>query len=92
MRGCSGASRADAFYTFTLSAAREVLITARRPDGGSGTSLTLRAGDCSATDNLVCATANPAAIDQVLEAGTYTLVVEQPLGSAGDFALRVLMF
>ena len=89
--GCSGSSRADAFYVLHLTESHEVVITAQRPDGTSGTTLSLRAGDCSATANLACGTATPAAIDRVLDAGTYTIVVEQPLTSTSDFALRVII-
>ncbi len=93
VRGCSGTGRVDAFYRFTLTARQDVLVTVRRPSGGSTAShtLTLRS-DCTTTTNLGCDSGNPAVISQTLEAGSYIVIVDSTSSSAGEFVLQASFF
>jgi hypothetical protein len=86
--GCSGSGRLDAFYTFTLSTDRRVLINVADADGGS-TSFTLTLRDsCSSTTNLACTTSSTPSINQVLSAGTYVLMVETSSSDPSDYTIN----
>ena len=86
---CSGTGRPDAFYTFTLTAARRVIISAATLSGSAQLYVTLRNG-CAGSTALFCASgAGSASINQMLSPGTYTIQVEQALADASDFSLSV---
>ncbi len=89
VRGCSF-SGADAFYELTLTERREVLITVQ-PDGDRTHShnLTLRSS-CASTDNILCRSGRPATISEILDPGTYILIVEST--TEADYRIRVVTF
>lgn len=91
--GCSGSGRVDAFYGFTLTTRKDVLVTVRRPSGGSTAShtLTLRSS-CGTTTNLGCDTGNPAIISQTLDPGSYIVIVDSTSAAAGEFIIQASFF
>ncbi len=87
---CAGSGRPDAFYTFTLPAARRVLMSAD-PTGTSTVYLSLRES-CAGTVRTCASGSSGAAatINEMLPAGTYTLMVEMPEATVGAYALSVV--
>ncbi|MEM7604998.1 MAG: hypothetical protein AAF411_06540 [Myxococcota bacterium] len=90
--GCVGIRLVDAFYTFTLTDPKDVLISARRADGTlSSLTLTLRDG-CEGEMNLGCDSGSPSIISRTLEAGTYVVFVESSSSFATEFILQASFF
>ncbi|HJL19260.1 MAG TPA: PPC domain-containing protein [Sandaracinaceae bacterium LLY-WYZ-13_1] len=86
--GCTGSGRLDAFYTFTLSTRRRALINIADADGGSTSFyLTLR-DSCSSSTNLACASGSAPSINEVLDPGTYYLMVETFSSDPSDFSIN----
>jgi hypothetical protein len=84
---CAGGGRPDAFFTFTLPAARRVLMSAD-PVGTTTVYLSLRDGCAGAVRTCTSASGGTAAsINEMLPAGTYTLMVEMPEASVGPYEL-----
>jgi len=89
---CAGGGRPDAFFTFTLPAARRVLMSAD-PTGTTTVYLSLRDGCAGAVRTCTSASGGAAAsINEMLPAGTYTLMVEMPEATIGPYALSVVGF
>lgn len=85
---CAGVGRPDAFYTFSLSAARRVILSASAPSTAP-IYLTLRTG-CVGSTVVACSTGGgSAAINQILAAGTYTIQVEQDASTTSAFNLTL---
>lgn len=87
---CAGSARPDAFYTFNLPADRRVLMSAD-PTGTSTVYLSLREG-CAGTVRTCTSGSGGAAatINEMLPAGTYTLMVEMPEATVGAYDLSVI--
>jgi Dictyostelium (slime mold) repeat len=97
VRGCAFGALPDAFYTFTLASRTRVLFNASDPNGESSRRfyLTLRSG-CESSSDLACAngsgTSSSTSLSRTLDPGTYTLIVESPVGDAGEFFLDYATF
>lgn len=98
---CAGVSRLDAFYTFVLSARQRAIISVSDADGGSTRFyLTLRAdcGSASDSSSIACVSGvtSPlpasATLNQVLDPGTYFLIVETMVGDASDYSISSAFF
>ncbi len=93
---CAFGSRPDAFYKITLTARKDVTITATPSTGTtSGLSLTLR-NTCGPGSDIACHLASPATspaiISTTLNAGVYYFLVEGASATtAGDYVLRVFI-
>ncbi len=98
---CAGTMRLDAFYVMTLSTRRRALISVSDADGGTSRFyLTLRA-DCgtpSDTSSIACVSGSTspapasATLNQVLDPGTYYLIVETATSDASDYNISVALF
>lgn len=98
---CAGTMRVDAFYSLTLSSRRRAIVSVSDADGGTSRFyLTLRA-DCgtpSDSTSLACVsgTTSPppasATLNQVLDPGTYYLLVETAIGDESDYSISVALF
>ncbi|MCB9593439.1 MAG: hypothetical protein H6719_11965 [Sandaracinaceae bacterium] len=98
---CAGTARLDAFYVITLSSRRRVLISVSDADGGTTRFyLTLR-GDCgtpSDTSSIACVSGltSPApasaTLNQVLDPGTYYLIVETAASDTSDYTISAALF
>ncbi|MDQ3031619.1 MAG: hypothetical protein M3Y87_04320 [Myxococcota bacterium] len=87
LASCTGSGRPDAFYTFTLATSRRVIISASAMSGTPTMYLAVR-NNCAAEPTVTggcVSTTSPATINQVLPAGTYSVMVEMTSFAAADF-------
>ena len=98
---CAGTTRLDAYYTFTLSTRQRTILSVSDGDGGTTRFyLTLRS-DCgtpSDSSSIACVsgTTSPtpasATMNQVLDPGTYYLLVETTSTDASDYNINAAFF
>ncbi len=89
---CASSSMPDAFYTFTLAARSNVILSVRDADPGSTTFyLTLRDA-CGSGTSLACNGGSPATINTMLEPGTYYLQVETYSTDTSDYQILATFF
>lgn len=86
---CSGGTsgHSDAFYSFTLTERRRVIISATR--GSGGVIYTALLATCAATTATACGASSgtTSTLATTLDAGTYYVVVETPAAAESDFTL-----
>lgn len=97
---CAGSARLDAYYEFSLSSRRRVIISVSDADGGSTRFYLTVRGDCgspSDSSSLACVagTTSPpasATLNQVFDPGTYYLIVETTTTDPSDYSISAAFF
>lgn len=88
---CYSSGRVDAFYTFTVPTDRRTIISAAAITGTPSIGLSLRSGAAACSGAVLhCGSGSGSTtINQILPAGTYTLMVEMNTADATDFDLSI---
>ncbi len=98
---CAAAGLLDAYYVFTLSTRQRTIVSVSDADGGATRFyLTLRADCGTPTDSssIVCVSGSTsprpasATLNQVLDPGTYYLLVESAPTDASDYHINAAFF
>lgn len=90
--GCAGTGYLDAFYEFTLNRRMRAVINVADDDGsGSFFFLTLLES-CDSATSLTCSSGNTPSINQILDPGTYVLMVETFASDPSDYFITSSFF